>query len=419
MVVKALGRLATVLLGATLLAGQLPNSAESTDGLNEHVYLPLVVTVDTVSPIVVAEAYSYLHAMLNLYHTDETLRLADSYSDNANDTGDMAWVYDNSLVILALLARGEAHDRQQAYLIADALVFAQAHDPVYSDGRLRDGYHALALVDADDDANVASGGSSTGNMAWALLGLLGAYRDSGNAAYLAAAESLAAWIVANTHDTRGSGGFTGGVDGNNVARQWKSTEHNIDLVAAFGQLYQATQDEAWRVHSVHAATFVRSMWHAAQGHFWTGTGNDGVTPNYYPIPEDTQSWPILALDNSAEYVAALAWAQANLSIADCSSAYSGVTGVRFSTGGSGCSFEATAHMALALKIAGEEAAANALLRSLKIVLLAETDMNGGLVAAPPGGAPTGFGFAYPHAAHIGATAWFLLAELEANPFQVP
>lgn len=407
----------TVLSASPTLATASLSPAE-TNLISATVYLPLVLSIDTVSPTTINAAYAYLHRMINLYHADNTLRLVDSYSDNANDQGDTAWVYDNSLIILALLARGDALDKQQARLLADAFVYAQTHDPTYEDGRLRDGYHAARLVNANGTTNAASYGSSTGNMAWAMLGLLAVWEDSGESVYWESAEKLANWIVTNTHDTRGSGGFTGGVDGDNVARQWKSAEHNTDLVAAFRRLYQATNDTQWLAHSNHADSFVRSMWHEAQGHFWTGTTNNGVTPNYYPIPEDTQSWPILSLANSTSYGAGLDWALANLGVATCSDAYVGVSGVRFSNGGSGCSFEATAHMALALRHIGRNLEAQAFLSAMRTVLITESEMLGGLVAAPPSGAPSGFGFAYPHAAHTGATAWYLLAESGANPFSV-
>ena len=42
--------------------------------------------------------------------------------------------------------------------------------------------------------------------------------------------------------------------------------------------------------------------------------------------------------------------------------------------------------------------------------------SGGLPAASIHGLTTGFEWTYPHAAHVGATAWAVFAELGANPF---
>ena len=124
---------------------------------------------------------------------------------------------------------------------------------------------------------------------------------------------------------------------------------------------------------------------------------------------------MLALDATEPFADGLDWVFANLLQEPCLG-YATFIGLKFSSGGSSCSFEATAHTALALKLVDpQHEDAERLLTSLREIIVAE-ELNGGLVAAPPGGAPSGFGFDYPHTAHIGATAWYLFAEQGYNPF---
>ena len=74
-----------------------------------------------------------------------------------------------------------------------------------------------------------------------------------------ASQKLAQWVIDNTSDARGAGGFTGGVVGFDASPQklmWKSTEHNIDLVALFEGLARAGAKGDWRKHADNARRFV-------------------------------------------------------------------------------------------------------------------------------------------------------------------
>ena len=362
-------------------------------------------------------AYVHLYAIMNKYTNGDGLRLLDSYESTSTwDDGDIAWVYDNGLVMLALMGRGTATDWERAGVLADSLIYAQNNDPEFADGRVRDAYSAASLVGANGKVQIASPGSATGNMAWTMLAWLGYWKAKRGTAYLNAATQLGQWIYDNAYDTRGAGGYTGGYSSSLEKYQWKATEHNIDVYVAFMKLYEATGDPVWFGRARHARNFLQAMWNEAEGYFWTGTTNDGDTINPSPIPEDAQSWGLMALGETDTYGAGITWAESNLSISPCPSCTSH-HGFKFSDVGNGCWFEGTAHMAIAFQIKGETAKADDIVGVLRNVQTSAPNNNGaGIVAACPDGAETGYGWSYPNALHIGATAWYLFAEREHNPF---
>jgi len=374
-------------------------------------------SIPTTTPSNEVNAYSHLYAVMDKYAAGEALRLLESYEDTDGfSDGDTAWVYDNALVMLALMARGIATDWERANALADSLVYAQNNDPDFADGRVRDAYSAASLVGTDGKTQIASPGSATGNMAWTMLAWLGYWEAKGGTSYLDAATQLGQWIYDNAYDTRGAGGYTGGYSSGLGEYQWKATEHNIDVYVAFMKLYEATGDPAWFGRARHAKNFVQAMWNEAGGYFWTGTTNNGVIINPSPIPEDAQSWGLMALGEADTYGAGITWAESNLSINPCPSCNS-YHGFKFSDVGDGCWFEGTAHMAIAFQIKGEAAKADDIVGVLRNVQTSAPNNNGaGIVAACPDGAETGFGWSYPNALHIGATAWYLFAERGHNPF---
>lgn len=380
---------------------------------------PPQVSIQTTIPVLTpAHSLDAVFIYLHTQATGNVPRLVDSYAKTTTfDDGDTAWTYDNSLAILALLARGEAADLATARTLADALVYAQAHDPQFDDGRIRDSYHASAFIRADKRANVDRGGSATGNMAWAVLALVRASERLGDTAYLAAAQRLGQWIFDNTSDERGAGGYTGGVAEGGGQLHWKATEHNADVYAAFMNLHRVTADPAWRERALLARHFLTTMWNEQDGFFWTGTTEDGATPNPRPVPEDAQSWTPLALGELERYRRALDWADSTLRYKACPG-YEAASGYRFSDVGSGCWWEGTAHMALAWRAAGEAARADELLQHLRGVRKGVPGLAGEAISAASGDpAVSGFGWSYPaQTPHLGATAWYLFAEVGHNPF---
>ena len=169
----------------------------------------------------------------------------------------VAYTYDNALAAIALLACGRSH---QALRIGVALRLAALRGP-----RLRNAYRAGPVADAplangwwDAKGNhwaedPQQQGTATGNVAWAGLALLDLYAATGEQEWLDAASRNAAWIVSQTSDTRGTGGFTGGIEGDDAHPRkitWKSTEHNVDAAALFDRLAAVDKTGEWTRHEM-------------------------------------------------------------------------------------------------------------------------------------------------------------------------
>ncbi|WP_455211508.1 hypothetical protein [Kaarinaea lacus] len=343
----------------------------------------------------------------------------------------VSFIYDNALALIAFLKKGDQDALFRAKLIADAFIIAQQNDVFYTDGRLRNAYMAGDLLDhvsgkarlpgwwdpiqgqwIEDELNVST---HTGNLAWVVIALVNYFQSQGGEMYLEAAISIAEWIVSHTYDERGNGGFSGGYQGWPPTPQkilWKSTEQNIDCYVAFSLLHGITLQSRWEANANHARQFVESMWNDANHHFWTGTDIDGITPVEYTIPIDVQAWAVLAFK---DYTASLNWAEQN-----GKTTHGGFTGFDFNNDLDGVWFEGTAQMAVAYQASNLPDAATALLEELRLAQETAPNGNGkGLVASTRDPLTTGFDWVYYQRLHIGATAWFLFAESEANPWDVP
>ncbi|CAM5265138.1 Tat pathway signal sequence domain protein OS=Streptomyces aurantiogriseus OX=66870 GN=GCM10010251_85020 PE=4 SV=1 [Streptomyces aurantiogriseus] len=381
----------------------------------------------------------------------------------------MAYVrftYDNALAILANLASRTADGRSRAVALGDALLYAQAHDPVHDDGRLRQAYNVGpytfydgspqpdGFVRADGTANVGTQfgftGTAVGDMAWAGIALSTLARRTGERRFLTGAVRIGEWIERVGRTDEPLGGYKFGVNGADEKLPFTSTEHNTDLIGLFGQLARLTGDRVWRERRARAAAFVKKMWEPSGGFFYTGT-NDGVTINRSPIPEDTQTWTHLALSSPA-HARSLDWATTELAVLDTADrrnstvpAGQSYAGVTFSSASllanedapiaagqpkpdrNGVWFEGTAHLALALRHRhnpGDEARARRLIASVERaqdLLGADQTIGGKALPAHSGvvsaSSPldTGFGFGYYPYRHTGATAWYLLAATRTNP----
>jgi hypothetical protein len=348
-----------------------------------------------------------------------------------------AYTYDNALALIAFLARGNEDDLRRAKILADSFVFALNNDRAYSDGRLRNAYMSGDLSDPvlgiaklpgwwdmttqswfEDEFNVST---HTGNIAWAMLALLSYYEQQGGASYLEAVKTMGEWIERETRDDRGDGGYTGGYSGweqtdtnPNPPEKllYKSTEHNIDLYAAFKRLYNITGGLQWDQSAVHAKTFIDSMWNEDAGHFWTGTTDDGITINESNIPLDIQAWAVMAMPEETKYTAGLQWASSN-----CAVTMDGMEGFDFNDDLDGVWLEGTAQMAVAYQIADNKLNAHKYIEELRKAQMDAVNANGkGLVAASHDGVTTGFDWEYFSRLHIGATLWYAFAELKHNPY---
>jgi hypothetical protein len=247
-----------------------------------------------------------------------------------------------------------------------------------------------------------------------MLALLTAYETQGNPVYLTTTLELGQWVISHTLDARGAGGFTGGYIGHEpapVKQMWKSTEHNLDLYAAFERMYRLTDDPAWHAAAQHALTFIHAM-NVDERFYATGTEADGVTMNTAVIPLDAQTWAALVLGDTPLTRAALATAEISHT-----AAYSGFTGFDFDTDRDMPWSEGTAQMAVAYRVIGERGKAASTTSFLRAVQDNASNANGkGMVAAPADGLTTGFGWSYFNRLHVGATAWHLFAEHRYNPY---
>ncbi len=395
-------------------------------------------------------------------------RLPQSYADELG-LFSTAFVYDAALAVCAALTGGR-RAQSLAETIGDGIVYALEHDPKYNDGRLRQAYNVgpyvfydgnpqpYGFVRPDGTANIGSQfgflGTAVGDMAWPGIALVQLYRRTRQRKYLRAAVRIGNWITDKAVSEGSLGGFRFGVSGDDTAIPNVSTEHNIDCISFFGQLYRSTGERSWHAASRRALGFVQKMWSSGGGFFYTGS-NDGDTINPYPLPLDPQVWSWLAL-RDRRYARALEWASDTLAVTDDASepnsqvpAGVAVSGVTFSTASltstasyngirvnqQGVWLEGTAQLATSLADRGgrrDRARADVLLQQIRI---AQRRLGFGTTPGTPqhvGGAPlpagggvvaasslidTGFGFGYFRVQHVGATSWYLMAAARANPLQ--
>jgi hypothetical protein len=411
-----------------------------------------------------AGAYLFLNTMMDAYAQGPALRLSQSYADQQGlqTTG---FVYDNALVIVAHLVRGRLDDISRATILGDAFLHAQQVD-ARADGRVRQAY----FVDQPDAAGVFLRpalfpffflGSATGDMAWTGIALAQLFHRTGAQRFLDGAVKLGHWIVNNTFDTRGAGGFNFGVDNGNNKLLFKSTEQNIDCVAFFTMLNRLTGDGSWSGQADHARAFVDAMFNATGGFFFTGTTPDGVTISPDNIPEDVQTWSFLATFDKTHAVS-IDWAKTNLATTDTpQTIHSRLKGNSLISGASFASqsmralspsdpfsaapdpnavwLEGSGHLAAALLARGLHArhdlpgfhgdanTARILLENIRVAqeTLAQGQTVGGRAIANGQGVlaassvlNTGFGFSFNPNLHIAATSWFVIAGQRGNPFQL-
>jgi hypothetical protein len=290
------------------------------------------------------------------------------------------------------------------------------------------------------------------------------YRRTRDQRYLAGALLVANWIVTNTFNTQGPGGYSYGtiIDQFNQSQpspNGKSTEGNLDTYAFFTMLQtltdggHANNGMTWAALAQHAFQFCFAMFNPQGPFFYTGTLPDEITINTEPIPEDCQTWSYLAfLDTRSR--GTIDWALANLQTTDTASSTNSnltgsqtVSGLTFSTASltnptndpHAVWLEGTAHTAAALtaRVLRGGDPISSLLKDISqaVQLLKDCEhaqqilgvgqTAGGKViptglgvVASSSVLDTGFGFTYGPSLHIGATGWYLIAGLAANPFQL-
>jgi hypothetical protein len=422
-------------------------------------------------------AYDYLSFAMDAYQQGQTPRLVQSFSDS-QELGSTAFVYDNALTILAYLDRGKGNDMARAMLLGDSFLYAQAHDPTYTDGRVRQAYwvgpfklsftkNDSFFVRADGSVNLVGDpwffqGSSVSDMSWVGLALASLFVRTGKARYLEGSLWLGQQTLDNAFDTAGLGGYSFGVDANNNRLNLiKLTEHNVDVYGLFiNLLAPLTGDASWTRNGELAHEFLEQMWDAQGGFFYIGS-NDGSTIDTSVVLEEVQSEAYLALLDR-QYEGALDWTKTNLIATDSPQSLNGrltgnlrLSGVSFSNvsrhatqkANSGDPlpdpdavwFEGTAHMAAALLARRRRARRDLPTFQGDVqtasdysaqIMLAQTELGrsqqiNGLMIPDESGVVaassilnTGTGFSYYPNVHLAATSWYLIAASMGNPYQL-
>jgi hypothetical protein len=363
----------------------------------------------------VADAYAYLDQMMDRYASGSTPRLVQSFSGGVLEQQHLtdSFTYDDAVIIDAYLAQGTPEGLARAQTIGDALLYVQANDPAH-DGRIRAAYAPTPLLDPGD-VHATEETSDVGNMAWDGQALVQLYDATGETAYLAGAEAIGNWVQAHCRDTRGAGGYTGGLTARGKRIKWKSTEHNIDLYSLFTLLAQASGNPVWSTRAAWAQRFVEAMWDPREGRFYVGTANNGKRINNEVQPEDVNSWSYLALQDP-KYASSLDWDVTNLAVDS-----EGFSGVSFCEGDrSGVWFEGTAHLADALELRdrpGDPEQAETYLSDIEYAQANGLNNDGlGIIAASKNGLSDCEGESYFASLHTGATSWYVLAAQHVDPF---
>jgi hypothetical protein len=356
----------------------------------------------------------------------------------------VAYTYDNAVAILAFLAEGSSNSLQRAELIGDAFVQAANHDRYFTDGRFRTAYMPGDLAVApgwvvnnkvgtvpmpgfylenpdhyyelQDNANV-----DTGNNAWAMIALLALYKQSSNTDYLIAAENAGQFIQTMYSNETNYPGYLGGIDNAETAfatnRTYKSTEHNLDIYAAFTVLYQITGQTQWLSGSLLASNFVESMWETNRGCYLAGTtGSVPDTRNQVSgqLPLDTQTWTILAIPGTltrhTNLFTTLELYHRNQ--------HDGFDGEDFNEDLDGVWFEGTGQTAVDYASVGNSLRMDQLRSTLQTAQQIPPPYGDGMgiPAASHDGVSSGFGFDLFRRPHVGATSWNIFAQKGFNPF---
>ncbi len=362
-----------------------------------------------------------------------------------------AFAYDNALAILAFLAEDSEDGRRRAELIGRAFRRAQKHDrnPEFDDGRVRSVYaagdislprgwtpngraHTVPIPGFYDETSqtfyeIEQEAIDTGNNAWVMIAMLALHRETGARGFLRAATRLGKFVdtFRNIDPAATYRGFQGGIDSpdsdSNTRRAFESSEHNLDVFAAFSELTRVRPRAKWSGGAAHAAAFVEQMWYPPMSCYLAGT-SDPMTRNINPdqLPLDVQAWSTLALASPLRHPAALGCSEANHRTTD-----QGLSGFDFNHDNieDGIWFEGTAQMAVAYAFVGDEQAAEALRVTLRAAQANAPFGNGhGIAAASQDGLTTGFEtaghrpFKYFRRLHVGATAWNVFAQLRFNPY---
>jgi hypothetical protein len=349
----------------------------------------------------------------------------------------VAFTYDNALALLAFLSEDSPDALRRAEIIGQAFLYAQDHDRIFADGRLRDSYRcgdlalppgwepldSVSIPGYYDEPNgsffeVGQETLRVGNLAWAMTAILALFDRTGNSDYLDGAKSLGELIHTFRSDAGTYPGFRGGIDNpegpSPFVVNWSSTEHNLDVHAAYSVMFDFTGETAWQSDAQHARSFVETMWEVVRGCYLAGT-LDPDTRNDLPgqLPLDAQPWSVLATTDALALHPQLLQCAENFH----HTLHDGFSGFDFNDDGDGVWFEGTAQMAVAYVAAERSQAAQDLRTELEQAQMTPPWGDGeGIAAACHDGISTGFGLVLFRRLHLAATAWHVFAQYSFNPY---
>lgn len=399
----------------------------------------------------------YLDDIIINHKREHEPRLVRSYQmieyiAEAPQLQNICYMYDNAVVISALISSQKSTYKERALLITDAFVELVAIEPnhilknAYCCGDLFS-YNSKVRKETrmpgrfgktSDNANTwlvdaYSMSIDTGNLAWSMLALLNAWDISQKPEYIQTASQIGNWITNNCQEGFCEFGFSGGnawdyKTGLYETQTWMSIEHNIDLYAAFTRLAKLSDDklrQRWLESAESAKQFV--YWCKGKdqqqiGMLVTGTLKNTCEPNFGLEPLDPQTWSVLAFyKENKTFEESLDWAKKRLLISKKQ-----LSGYKFSTASSNIWPEGTAQMALALKTLGRHDEYKEIIVNLDKIQSEYGNLES-IYGPLPGGYPekvdTGYKLEnyetnvfYYKLPHVGATAWYIMAKNKWNPF---
>jgi len=345
------------------------------------------------------------------------------------------YIYDNAVAAIYFAHRGKL---SEAKVILDSLKPLLYPKP----GNVQLLYSGYA-----ENGDVLDWSIDTGNNAWVGMAFVHYSVASGDACY----RHIARDILNSLADQAGCNdelqGFMGRLP--RGEGKYRATEHNIDMFA-LSRMLGAKELQG------RAATFVSRMYgfsdHIPEA-YATGTAGkvicDTSQDEGSPVAADTQFWNLLSdADPDADRKrtslnSVLRPASAGGLLADDTDIIGDrahLTGVRFTTEGSGAQWENTASAVMGIgfydsvyRAQGDISSHRASMQDSLLHQLAEygavlASVRGGNYEAYtqgnsdpafPGGSDTGLGWSYLRYPHLAATAWTGLMLLEANPFAPP
>jgi len=356
--------------------------------------------------------------LLQSFVTRSPANRARTDFDGAHDN--CAYVYDNALAGLALLASG--HGALAAHIGA-ALLTAQSNDRFWQDGRLRNAYRSgpaplsgpyplPGFWSPKTNAWLEDGyqaGTATGAFAFAMLLWSGLAKAGFGDGFAKGAERAARFIAKNLLAPKGFyGGFIG-FEPTPDKQLWVSTEHATDLAAAFANLDSPLK--------AHARDFVDFAFLPKEGRFLAGLKPDG-TPNPF-IAIDANLWPSLLPDPNPAWSQALPFVLKSCGVSE---SHDQIDGVDFNDDRDGIWLEGTAITALALGRANLSCP-----KARFLATLARHTVSGGIDATNIPRLTTGLStgldpnkadFYYYQRPALAPLAWAVLASKNINPYAV-